>query len=52
MMKVSTVASSSVKDYVGPSDICMMYSVTDPVQGIQPHPEQSAHQRRPCAGRA
>src|SRR4029077_5047555 len=30
---VSTVASGNVKDYVGPSDICMMYSVTD-VQGI------------------
>jgi uncharacterized protein (UPF0261 family)/ABC-type branched-subunit amino acid transport system ATPase component len=30
---VSTVASGDVKPYVGPSDICMMYSVTD-VQGI------------------
>jgi uncharacterized protein (UPF0261 family)/ABC-type branched-subunit amino acid transport system ATPase component len=30
---VSTVASSDVKPYVGPSDICMMYSVTD-VSGI------------------
>src|SRR5439155_17844205 len=30
---VSTVASGNVKDYVGPSDICMMYSVTD-VSGI------------------
>ena len=30
---VSTVASGNVKDYVGPSDICMMYSVTD-VAGI------------------
>jgi uncharacterized protein (UPF0261 family) len=26
---VSTVASSNVAPYVGPSDICMMYSVTD-----------------------
>ena len=30
---VSTVASSDVKPYVGPSDICMVYSVTD-VSGI------------------
>jgi uncharacterized protein (UPF0261 family) len=30
---VSTVASGDVKPYVGPSDICMMYSVTD-VQGL------------------
>jgi uncharacterized protein (UPF0261 family) len=30
---VSTVASGDVKRYVGPADICMMYSVTD-VQGI------------------
>jgi uncharacterized protein (UPF0261 family)/ABC-type branched-subunit amino acid transport system ATPase component len=30
---VSTVASGDVKPYVGPSDICMMYSVTD-VSGI------------------
>jgi len=30
---VSTVASGDVRPYVGPSDICMMYSVTD-VQGI------------------
>jgi len=30
---VSTVASGDVKGYVGPADICMMYSVTD-VQGI------------------
>jgi uncharacterized protein (UPF0261 family)/ABC-type branched-subunit amino acid transport system ATPase component len=30
---VSTVASGDVKRYVGPSDICMMYSVTD-VSGI------------------
>ena len=30
---VSTVASGNVAPYVGPSDICMMYSVTD-VQGI------------------
>ena len=30
---VSTVASGDVSSYVGPTDICMMYSVTD-VQGI------------------
>lgn len=30
---VSTMASGDVKPYVGPSDICMMYSVTD-VSGI------------------
>jgi len=30
---VSTVASGNVAPYVGPSDICMMYSVTD-VQGL------------------
>jgi len=30
---VSTVASGDVKAYVGPSDICMMYSVTD-VSGL------------------
>ena len=30
---VSTMASGDTKAYVGPSDICMMYSVTD-VQGI------------------
>ena len=30
---VSTVASGNTRPYVGPSDICMMYSVTD-VQGI------------------
>ncbi len=32
-MMVSTVASGNVAPYVGPNDICMMYSVTD-VQGI------------------
>jgi uncharacterized protein (UPF0261 family)/ABC-type branched-subunit amino acid transport system ATPase component len=32
-MMLSTVASGDVRPYVGPSDICMMYSVTD-VQGI------------------
>ena len=32
-MMVSTVASGDVRPYVGPSDICMMYSVTD-VSGI------------------
>ena len=30
---VSTMASGNTRPYVGPSDICMMYSVTD-VQGI------------------
>jgi uncharacterized protein (UPF0261 family)/ABC-type branched-subunit amino acid transport system ATPase component len=30
---ISTVASGDVKRYVGPTDICMMYAVTD-VQGI------------------
>ena len=30
---VSTMASGDTRPYVGPSDICMMYSVTD-VQGI------------------
>ncbi len=54
---VSTVASGDVHRYVGPSDICMMYSVTD-VQGINRISEQvlsnaahalagmMAHQRR------
>jgi len=32
-LMVSTVASGNVRQYVGPSDICMMYSVTD-VAGI------------------
>jgi uncharacterized protein (UPF0261 family) len=32
-LMVSTVASGDVKPYVGPSDICMMYSVVD-VSGI------------------
>jgi uncharacterized protein (UPF0261 family) len=36
---VSTVASGNVKDYVGPADICMMYSVTD-VAGINRISEQ------------
>jgi uncharacterized protein (UPF0261 family)/ABC-type branched-subunit amino acid transport system ATPase component len=38
-LMVSTVASGNVKDYVGPSDICMMYSVTD-VSGINRISEQ------------
>jgi uncharacterized protein (UPF0261 family)/ABC-type branched-subunit amino acid transport system ATPase component len=38
-LMVSTVASGDVKRYVGPSDICMMYSVTD-VQGINRISEQ------------
>jgi uncharacterized protein (UPF0261 family)/ABC-type branched-subunit amino acid transport system ATPase component len=36
---VSTMASGDVRPYVGPSDICMMYSVTD-VQGINRISEQ------------
>ena len=32
-MMVSTMASGDTRPYVGPSDICMLYSVTD-VQGI------------------
>jgi uncharacterized protein (UPF0261 family) len=36
---VSTVASGDVKPYVGPADICMMYSVTD-VSGINRISEQ------------
>ena len=36
---VSTVASGNVRDYVGPADICMMYSVTD-VAGINRISEQ------------
>jgi uncharacterized protein (UPF0261 family)/ABC-type branched-subunit amino acid transport system ATPase component len=38
-LMVSTVASGDVKPYVGPSDICMMYSVTD-VSGINRISEQ------------
>jgi uncharacterized protein (UPF0261 family)/ABC-type branched-subunit amino acid transport system ATPase component len=38
-LMVSTVASGDVARYVGPSDICMMYSVTD-VQGINRISEQ------------
>jgi uncharacterized protein (UPF0261 family)/ABC-type branched-subunit amino acid transport system ATPase component len=38
-MMVSSVASGDVKGYVGPSDICMMYSVVD-VQGINRISEQ------------
>ena len=36
---VSSVASGDVRPYVGPADICMMYSVTD-VQGINRISEQ------------
>ncbi len=36
---VSTVASGDVRRYVGPSDLCMIYSVTD-VQGINRISEQ------------
>jgi uncharacterized protein (UPF0261 family)/ABC-type branched-subunit amino acid transport system ATPase component len=58
---VSTMASGDVHSYVGPTDICMMYSVTD-VQGINRISEQvlsnaahalagmMAHQRRAGAG--
>ncbi|MFD1380372.1 ABC transporter permease [Fodinicurvata halophila] len=38
-LMVSTVASGDVKRYVGATDICMMYSVTD-VQGINRISEQ------------
>jgi len=38
-LMVSTMASGDVRPYVGPSDICMMYSVTD-VQGINRISEQ------------
>jgi uncharacterized protein (UPF0261 family)/ABC-type branched-subunit amino acid transport system ATPase component len=59
---VSTVASGNVKAYVGPADICMMYSVTD-VAGINRISEQvlsnAAHalagmiaHRRPVAATA
>ena len=47
---VSSVASGDVKPYVGPADICMMYSVTD-IAGHQPHLREGARQRRPRAGR-
>jgi uncharacterized protein (UPF0261 family) len=36
---VSTMASGDTRPYVGPSDICMMYSITD-VQGINRISEQ------------
>jgi uncharacterized protein (UPF0261 family)/ABC-type branched-subunit amino acid transport system ATPase component len=36
---VSTMASGNTRPYVGPSDICMMYSITD-VQGINRISEQ------------
>jgi uncharacterized protein (UPF0261 family)/ABC-type branched-subunit amino acid transport system ATPase component len=36
---ISTMASGDTRPYVGPSDICMMYSVTD-VQGIHRISEQ------------
>jgi len=38
-MMVSTMASGDTRPYVGPSDICMMYSVTD-VQGLHRISEQ------------
>ncbi len=38
-MMVSTMASGDTRPYVGPSDICMMHSVTD-VQGINRISEQ------------
>ncbi|HRT97049.1 MAG TPA: Tm-1-like ATP-binding domain-containing protein, partial [Planctomycetota bacterium] len=37
---VSTMASGDTRPYVGPSDICMMYSVTD-VQGINPDTDEA-----------
>ncbi len=46
---VSTVASGNVAPYVGPSDIMMMYSVTD-VQGLNRISRRGAGQRGPCAG--
>ena len=36
---VSTLASGNVSHYVGPTDICMIYSVTD-VQGLNRISEQ------------
>ncbi|MDQ3025323.1 MAG: ABC transporter permease [Pseudomonadota bacterium] len=60
-MMVSSVASGDVKPYVGPADICMLYSVTD-VSGINRISEQVlanaahalagmiAHRRAPSLG--
>ncbi|MDI9335959.1 MAG: ABC transporter permease [Gammaproteobacteria bacterium] len=39
---VSTLASGDVRPYIGSSDICMMYSVTD-IQGINRISEQVLH---------
>ena len=47
---VSTVASGDVKPYVGPADICMMYSVTD-IAGINRISEKVLVERRARAGR-
>ena len=47
---VSTVASGDVKPYVGPADICMMYSVTD-IAGINRISEKVLVQRRARARR-
>jgi hypothetical protein len=47
---VSTMASGDTRPYVGPSDICMMYSVTD-VQGINRSARRcSATPRMPSPG--
>ncbi len=43
---VSTMASGDTRPYVGPSDICMMYSVTGRA-GHQPHQREGARQRPP-----
>ena len=45
-LMVSTVASGNVASYVGPSDICMMYSVTD-VAGLNRDLANNSGQR--CA---
>ena len=47
---VSTMASGDTRPYVGPSDICMMYSVTD-VQGINRISEQVLANAAQRAGR-
>src|SRR5688500_4558962 len=50
-MMVSSVASGDVKPYVGPADLCMMYSVTD-VAGINRISERVlANAERALAGR-
>ena len=49
-LMVSSVASADVRPYVGPSDICMMYSVTD-VSGINRISERVLVECRARAGR-